>query len=1011
MFLNRKGYTLTKGVIGDLFLKNKLLSFREIVLSAILLVFLASNGFATTYYVSSAGNDNNSGTSSSQAWRTLEKVNSFSPSPGDQILFNRGDQWVGTLTINVSGSSGNPIVFGAYGTGEKPKIYNSTAVSGWSVYSGNIYRASISAQSIDRVFINDNPVRSARYPNSGYFKISSVNSSTQFKSTAINGEIDYSGSVIVFRDKEWSTSTSTVTSSSSQTINISQAPLYSLNTGEGFVLLNNLKYLDAAGEWYYDKNSKYLYLWTPNGDSPENYTVRASVLENAVVINSKNYITLENIEFLHSNGNGITMGDCDYITIKNCEISYPDNIGVEISSGSAKNLTFTNNTIIGANHDGIKAYGTYHTFEDNTIKNIGLFENFGVGGLGSPQGKRGIIILGEHSKVRYNHIENIGYNGIGFFAAPYTVIEYNYIKNTCLTTQDGGGIYCYNTSTSDPGCQYSEIRGNIIDNVPGNTEGCTSSTKQGAGIYMDDRIHHITIENNTIARSSYYAIFLHNNRFISVSNNTVYDNGSGYRATGSFGASDNSIKNNIILNIASSGSTSKATLGILNSNESSIVDINNNKYIDKHRDTPFANTKDYSYKTYAQWKSVTGHDGNSTFDGTPLDNGKTEKLIYNNTKQAKTFNLGSSVYLDVDGNPISGTITLQPFTSKILIGTNAENINTNQRPEIQNQFFEIDSHVAANTIIGQLVANDPDEQTLNYSITGGNSENLFYIDSKTGEIFANTDIYASADKTIELFVTVIDDATDPLSASATVTINIFAVVNNDETNASSDDLTAPVISAFSVPEITSSLEIPVLTFEASDNKAITGYLITESENTPAADDQNWSASVPDSYTFTSSGSFELFAWTKDEAGNVSNSISALINVVFQDNSSPFSEYLFEEASGATVIDSKGSNDGSIINEENRCDGANAGGLQFTGKGHINLGHCFCEVQDQLTLSAWVKPDATYTDYQGVIMHGGPNDDTYAMYINSAYKRIAFKTTGTTSAAWFFVDNIDIWDGE
>ena len=45
------------------------------------------------------------------------------------------------------------------------------------------------------------------------------------------------------------------------------------------------------------------------------------------------------------------------------------------------------------------------------------------------------------------------------------------------------------------------------------------------------------------------------------------------------------------------------------------------------------------------------------------------------------------------------------------------------------------------------------------------------------------------------------------------------------------------------------------------------------------------------------------------------------------------------------------------------------------------------------------------------MHGGPNDDTYAMYINSAYKRIAFKTTGTTSAAWFTVDDIDIWDGE
>ncbi len=50
---------------------------------------------ATNYYVSSSGNDANSGTSESSPWKTLNKVNSFTPKPGDQILFKRGDEWTG----------------------------------------------------------------------------------------------------------------------------------------------------------------------------------------------------------------------------------------------------------------------------------------------------------------------------------------------------------------------------------------------------------------------------------------------------------------------------------------------------------------------------------------------------------------------------------------------------------------------------------------------------------------------------------------------------------------------------------------------------------------------------------------------------------------------------------------------------------------------------------------------------------------------------------------------------
>jgi hypothetical protein len=81
------------------------------------------NWTGTTYYVDATnGNDNNSGISQAAPWKTIAKVNSSSFQPGDSILFKRGDVWREFLIPPSSGSPGNPITFGAYGTGANPII-------------------------------------------------------------------------------------------------------------------------------------------------------------------------------------------------------------------------------------------------------------------------------------------------------------------------------------------------------------------------------------------------------------------------------------------------------------------------------------------------------------------------------------------------------------------------------------------------------------------------------------------------------------------------------------------------------------------------------------------------------------------------------------------------------------------------------------------------------------------------------------------------------------------------
>lgn len=83
----------------------------------------------TTYYLDCAnGNDRNSGTSPTQAWKSLDKVNAkaFSLKKGESLLLKRGCSWTGPLLVNWSGTADQPITVGAYGSGDRPIIKNST---------------------------------------------------------------------------------------------------------------------------------------------------------------------------------------------------------------------------------------------------------------------------------------------------------------------------------------------------------------------------------------------------------------------------------------------------------------------------------------------------------------------------------------------------------------------------------------------------------------------------------------------------------------------------------------------------------------------------------------------------------------------------------------------------------------------------------------------------------------------------------------------------------------------
>lgn len=72
-----------------------------------------------TYYVSSVGDDSNSGLSEGKEWQTIERVNRQDFEPGERILFRSGDTFEGTinLTSEDAGTIDSRLIVSSYGEG------------------------------------------------------------------------------------------------------------------------------------------------------------------------------------------------------------------------------------------------------------------------------------------------------------------------------------------------------------------------------------------------------------------------------------------------------------------------------------------------------------------------------------------------------------------------------------------------------------------------------------------------------------------------------------------------------------------------------------------------------------------------------------------------------------------------------------------------------------------------------------------------------------------------------
>ncbi len=74
----------------------------------------------TTYYVSPSGSDTNGGNSPEDAWKSIDKLNSFDFEPGSKILFEGGQSFQGNLSFTQedANNASKPVLISSYGTGK-----------------------------------------------------------------------------------------------------------------------------------------------------------------------------------------------------------------------------------------------------------------------------------------------------------------------------------------------------------------------------------------------------------------------------------------------------------------------------------------------------------------------------------------------------------------------------------------------------------------------------------------------------------------------------------------------------------------------------------------------------------------------------------------------------------------------------------------------------------------------------------------------------------------------------
>jgi len=285
-----------------------------------------------------------------------------------------------------------------------------------------------------------------------------------------------------------------------------------------YYLENSLRFLDAPGEWYLDREKGVLYLRPFREETFPRATVVAPALERLIVFKGAparpvEFIRFEGLSFEHStwsvgeggyNGHqadvaahAAVMADyVRYVDFRRCTFRHLGRYALQYGKGCRNNrITRNEFTDLGGGAvllgSGARAGRAEYETTGNEISYNDIHDCGRVW-----HGSCGIWVgSASYTHIHHNHVHDLPYTGISVgwtwsdnpSGAHHNVIEYNHVHDVMTFMGDGGCIYTLGRQDG------TVIRNNVLHDAYG-------WNGQANGIYTDQGSSGMTIENNLVAR-------------------------------------------------------------------------------------------------------------------------------------------------------------------------------------------------------------------------------------------------------------------------------------------------------------------------------------------------------------------------------------------------------------------------------------------------------------------------------------------------------------------------------
>lgn len=629
----------------------------------LLLIFLS--GESATYYIKNAGNDANTGLSDAQAW-TYTKLSSFVPAAGDNILLHRGETFNGLLMLGRSATSTNRVTYGAYGSGAKPIITTMTTLSGWTLHSGKIYKVSGVPANCDIVTIDGVSISMGKFPQNGEGTFESYTGITSITDNQLTNTPNFTGGEVVIWKSNWTIDRGPITNHTNSVITYTSGSTYAVQSsgGQKYYIQRSLNTLTYQGAWYCDGTNFYMYF---ENNDPNNFVVKAGTSDYTIYGTGKSYNTVRDIEVQGGNLAAIYITSLNGFSFRNSTLKNAGLLGLTATS-STTITTVDSCAISYVNGTGISIISNGSYIGNSTFDRCGQFAGMGEAGGGSHYA---IYTKGTNNITEYNNITNTGYIPI-YYVSSGSIVRYNVVDTyPTLGLNDGGGIYTFESVRPQTA---KKCYSNVIANSTAN------------GLYSDGIANNVEFYNNIVYNVDKWAMHMNMPTNNSVHDNTFYDFGlAGIDITNQtllgvyYTASGNTVYNNLVIQ----ANATQKFYSLQDAQANNILTFGTSNYnvfvADSLATTVFYNLyvlPSFHSTSYilANWQALTSKELNSTY--TKI-NTSTAIFLYNDTRIPKDFPIVGAK-IDLNGTVYTTSVTLQPYTSVLLLPTTITPVVSNK---------------------------------------------------------------------------------------------------------------------------------------------------------------------------------------------------------------------------------------------------------------------------------------------------------------------------------------------